>query len=72
MARTYDGVTVERDTLRDALTALRVGREALIEIEETAPALEAWDPQDRQMHEHDKKVIGKAIEEIEGILGDTP
>lgn len=33
MARTYDGVTIERDALKEILTALNIGYEALIEYE---------------------------------------
>lgn len=75
MARTYDGVTVERDTLKEILTALNIGHEALIEYEglmessETVLA-EGWDDVDRKMHEHEKKIVRKLIDEVADALGE--
>lgn len=73
MARTYDGVTIERDALKEVLTALNIGYEALIEYEGLAESsetvlAEGWDDVDRQMHEHEKKIVRKMINEVADAL----
>lgn len=75
MARTYDGVTIERDALKEILTALNIGYEALIEYEglvESSEAFQAegWDDVDRKMHEHEKKIMRKTINEVADALNE--
>lgn len=66
-------IGVEVEALREILTALRIGREALIDHEvlmessETVLA-EGWDDVDRKMHEHEKKITQAAIEKVAAIL----
>ena len=75
MERIYNGVTVERDTLKEILTALNIGHEALLDYEglmessETVLA-EGWDDVDRKMHEHEKKIMRSAIENVGSILNE--
>lgn len=61
------------DALKEILTALNIGYEALIEYEglvESSEAFQAegWDDVDRNMHEREKKIMRSAIENVAAIL----